>query len=155
MTMKNHFAVLLLALATVVTPAAHAAQATDDGFMQRISPYPVSTTLDRLETVLQAKGLKVFARIDHTAEAASVGLSLRPEQVLIFGNPRIGTLLMREAPDMGLDLPLRVLAWQDNQGQVHVVWNSPVFLMMRYRLDATAYKPLSAVEGLVDAALTP
>lgn len=145
--MKHLFTALLLVLAT------HSVQAGDNGLLTRASPYPVAETLDRLEAVLRAKGVKVFARIDHAGEAQGAGLSLRPTQLLIFGNPKAGTPLMRAAPRMGLDLPMKALAWQDEQGQVQLTWNSPDFLISRHGLDSAQGKSLAAIGNLIEAAL--
>ncbi len=145
--MKHLIATLLFALAPL------AAQAADNGLESRASPYSVAETLDRLESVLRAKGVKVFARIDHGGEAQGAGLALRPTQLLIFGNPKAGTPLMQAAPAIGLDLPMKALAWQDEQGQVRVTWNSPEYLIRRHGLDAAHAGNLAAIGGLVDAAL--
>lgn len=145
--MKRALTILLFALLPL------AASADDPGLVSRASPYSVAETLDRLESVLKAKGIKVFARIDHAAEAQVAGLSLRPTQLLIFGNPKAGTPLMRAKQSIGLDLPMKVLAWQDAQGQVRLTWNSPEYLILRHGLDPDQGKPLAAVGALVDAAL--
>ncbi len=145
--MKHLIAALLLLVAPLVT------QAADNGIQSRPSPYSVADTVDRLEAVLKGKGVKVFARIDHGAEAQAARLSLPPTQLLIFGNPKTGTPLMQAAPTIGLDLPMKVLVWQDAQGQVQVAWNSADYLIQRHGLESTAAAPLSAIGGLVDAAL--
>lgn len=146
--MKKALAAVLLVLVPLIAQAAN-----DNGLLSRASPYPVAETLDRLEAVLKAKGVKVFARIDHAAEAQSAGLNLRPTQLLIFGHPKAGTPLMQAAPTIGLDLPMKALAWQDEQGQVHVTWNSPDYLIQRHGLDTAYVKNLAAIGGLIDAAL--
>jgi uncharacterized protein (DUF302 family) len=153
--MKKALAILLFTLANfpVFAPLAQADQQADPGLMQRTSPYSVASTLDRLDAVLRAKNIKVFARIDHSGEAQSAGLNLRPTQLLIFGNPKAGTPLMQAAPTVGLDLPMKVLAWQDDQGLVHVAWNSPDYLTGRHGLDAAYAKNLAAISGLIDAAV--
>lgn len=138
--MKKLLAALMFTLAPVCTHAA--SDAADPGLVSRASPYPVAETLDRLETLLKAKGIKIFARIDHSAEAQSAGLTLRSMQLLIFGNPKAGTPLMQTAPGIGLDLPMKALAWQDAQDQVHVTWNSPEFLIGRHGLGAESAKNL-------------
>ncbi len=150
--MKKPLATLLLVLFFPLFAEA-APEAGDPGLLSRPSPYPVAETLDRLETVLRSKGVKVFARIDHSAEAQGAGLTLRPTQLLIFGNPKAGTPLMQASPSIGLDLPMKALAWQDAQGQVHVTWNSPEFLIQRHGLSTDYAVNLSAISGLIDAAL--
>ncbi|MDP1904788.1 MAG: DUF302 domain-containing protein [Pseudomonadota bacterium] len=149
--MKKALAALLLVLVPVFAQAAP--DAGDPGLLSRASPYPVGETLDRLETLLRGKGVKVFARIDHAAEAQGAGLTLSPAQLLIFGNPKAGTPLMQASPGIGLDLPMKALAWQDAQGQVHVTWNRPEFLIQRHGLDAAFVKNLAAISGLIEAAL--
>ena len=115
-----------------------------DGLISVKSPYPVGQTLDRLESGTKQRGLKVFARIDHAAGAASVGKSLRPTELLIFGNPRGGTAFMECAQSVGIDLPLKALAWQDEKGQVWLAYNDPAYLARRHGVTACpAVKPIS------------
>jgi len=122
----------------------------DSGIVSRASPYPVAETLDRLEVVLQGKGIKVFARIDQRAEAVSVGLTLRPTQLLLFGDPHAGTPLMAAHPSLALDLPLKALAWEADGGQVWLSSNSPAYLQERHALPQ---EPFGAVAALLDEAL--
>jgi uncharacterized protein (DUF302 family) len=150
--MKHLLAAILFAIVPVSVPVA-AQSADNTGLVSRVSPYPVTETLDRLEAVLKSKGVKIFARIDHAAEAQGAGMSLRPTQLLIFGNPKAGTPLMRANPSIGLDLPMKALAWQDAQGLVQLTWNSPEYLTGRHGLDAEFNKNLAAVGGLIEAAL--
>ena len=130
-----------------------ALQAADPGLQTRTSPYPVGDTLDRLESVLRTKGIKIFARIDHSAEAQAVGLSLPPTQLLIFGNPKAGTPLMQASPSVGLDLPMKILVSQHSQGQVQVTWNTADYLIQRHGLAPSMAPGLNAIAGLIDAAL--
>ena len=88
------------------------------------SPHSVAVTMDRLETDARARGLIVVARVDHAANATSAGLSLRPMQLLIFGNPAAGTKLIEAAPLMGLSLPLKMLAWQEADGTTRLAYDS-------------------------------
>jgi len=150
--MKHLLAVILFAIVPVSVPVA-AQSADSSGLVSRVSPYPVTETLDRLEAVLKSKGVKIFARIDHAVEAQSAGMSLRPTQLLIFGNTKAGTPLMRANQSIGLDLPMKALAWQNAQGQVQLTWNSPDYLTGRHGLDAEFNKNLAAVGGLIEAAL--
>jgi uncharacterized protein (DUF302 family) len=90
----------------------------NNGIISQPSPYSVTETIDRLEAVLQAKGITIFARIDQQAEAEKVGLSLSPTQLLLFGNPKAGTPLMVAEPTIALDLPLKVLLWEAADGKV-------------------------------------
>ena len=110
------------------------AQAADNGLITMKSPHSVDETLDRFEAAVKSKGMTVFARIDHTKGAAKVDLELRPTQVLIFGNPKIGTLLMQSNQTAGIDLPLKLLAWQDADGQVWIAYNDPGYLVQRHNI---------------------
>jgi uncharacterized protein (DUF302 family) len=98
------------------------------------SPHPVAATVDRMMSALQARGIAVFARIDHAAGARQAGLDLADEELLIFGDPRVGTLLMQEDAEVGYELPLRVLFW-DADGRTMVGWRSPAELAGGYGLD--------------------
>jgi len=95
-------------------------------------------TADRLAAAVTAAGMTVFARIDHAAGAAAVGLTLRPLEVLIFGNAKGGTPLMQAQPTIGIDLPLKMLVWEDEQGQAWLGYNDPRFLAQRHGLGAAA-----------------
>lgn len=114
----------LTALATVVftLPALAAEMVT------KTSPHSVETTIDRLEAAVEEAGATVFARIDHAAGAEEVGMELRPTTLLIFGNPKLGTPAMMDAQTAGLDLPLRVLAYEDADEVVHLVYTAPAQL---------------------------
>jgi uncharacterized protein (DUF302 family) len=109
-------------------------QAADNGLITMKSPHSVDETLDRFEKAVKSKGMTVFARVDHTKGAAKVDLELRPTQVLIFGNPKIGTLLMQSNQTAGIDLPLKLLAWQDANGQVWIAYNDPGYLVQRHNI---------------------
>ena len=89
-------------------------------------------TMDRLESAVKAKGMKVFARIDHAAGAAKIGKTLRPTELLIFGNPQGGTPFMGCAQTVGIDLPLKALVWEDAEGQVWLGYNDPAFIAQRH-----------------------
>jgi uncharacterized protein (DUF302 family) len=104
--------------------------------------------MDRLETGVKAKGMTVFARIDHGAGAAAAGLSLRPTEVLIFGNARGGTPLMQSNQSIGIDLPLKVLVWEDASGQAWLSYNEPSWLAKRHGLGAES---LPTVENMAIA----
>lgn len=120
-----------------------------DGLTTIKSSFGPKDTMDRLEAQVKARGMSVFARIDHAAGASSAGLALRPTEVLIFGNPAGGTPLMQAAQTIGLDLPLKVLVWQDASGESWLSYNDPVWLARRYRLaDET-----EMVAGKLSAAL--
>lgn len=104
----------------------------DNGLIHLKSPHTVLKTLERLETIVKSKGLAVLALIDHSGDAAKVGLTLRPTKLLIFGNPKSGTPLMIASPSLAIDLPLKALAWQDDEGKVWLSYNSPNYLKERH-----------------------
>ncbi len=122
----------------------------DNGIVNKLSKYSVRETIDRLETVLSSKGIAVFARIDQKAAADNVGLSMRPTELLIFGDPRTGTPLMNSHPSMMIDLPLKAVAWETNEGEVILSYNSPEYYMQRHGL---AEPPFKTVEILIGKAL--
>lgn len=129
--MKRTSAAVTAAAAMLASLAASA----QDGMIAVPSPHDVSTTLDRLETVLADKGMNVFARIDHAAGAASADLELRPTALVIFGNPKVGTPLMQCAQSIAIDLPQKMLAWEDEDGQVYIGYNDPAFLKARHSVE--------------------
>ncbi len=110
-----------------------AAQATD-GLTTLQSAHGVSQTMDRVENAVREAGLAVFARIDHGEQAGSVGLPLRPTQLLIFGSPKVGTLLMQSNQRVGIDLPLKMLVWEDAEGQVWLGYLPAASLLDRYAI---------------------
>jgi uncharacterized protein (DUF302 family) len=123
------------------------------GIISKPSPYSAGETLDRLEKILATKNIKVFARIDHSAEAQSAGLTLPPAQVLIFGNPRAGTPLMAAEPTAAIDLPLKALSWRDANNQVWLSFNTPEYLRDRFHLSADLIQGIAGIELLIDAAV--
>jgi uncharacterized protein (DUF302 family) len=122
---------LALCLCIASLPAAAA-----DGLVAVKSASPPKATLDKFEAIAKERGLMVFARIDHAAGAAKVGKTLRPTELLIFGNPQGGTPMMECAQSAGIDLPLKALAWEDAQGQSWLGYNDPAWLAKRH--DAAA-----------------
>lgn len=128
--MKNKWiAVSLLIFGSVFLTAPLSAE---DGLITKKSNYSVKETLDRLADIVGKKGIKVMARVDHTANAKSVDLKLRPTEVLIFGNPKMGTPLMNSKQTVGIDLPMKALAWEDEKGQVWLTYNDPKYLTGRH-----------------------
>ena len=120
----------------------------------KISPRSVTETVSRLTGILGAKGLKVFAVIDQAAEARQVGLQLRETTLVLFGNPAAGTPVMVAAPLSALDLPLKVLIW-DDAGQTKVTYYGPAALAARYDLNADLTAKLAAIDPLTDALVAP
>ena len=124
----------ILWLLVVSVLSAPLAAAADNGLITMKSLHSVDETLDRFEQAVKSKGMRVFARIDHAAGAAGVGKQLRSTEVLIFGNPNIGTLLMQSNQTAGIDLPLKLLVWQDAEGQVWIAYNDPAYLVQRHNI---------------------
>lgn len=126
---------------------------SENGFVSKPSKFTVSQTLDRFEAIAREKGLTIFARIDHAEGATNAGLTLRPTQLLIFGSPKGGTPVMVASPSAAIDLPLKVVSWQDDSGQVWLGYNTPDYLVQRHGIPEDLKKNLAAIVGLVDAAL--
>jgi uncharacterized protein (DUF302 family) len=141
-----------IALLTVMSGATAA-----DGLIALKSPHGAKATMDKLEAVVKQRGLNVFARIDHAAGAAKVGKSLRPTELLIFGNPQGGTPFMECTQTVGIDLPLKALAWEDGSGQVWLAYNDPAFLARRHSVaQCPVVENLRKVLGaLAEAAVAP
>jgi uncharacterized protein (DUF302 family) len=117
------------------------------------SKYSVSETIDRIERAVTAKGMKIFARIDHGGEAKNVGLEMRPTQLLIFGNPKGGTALMVARPTAAIDLPMKALAWEDGDGKVWLTYNSPELLNDRHGVPEELTSKLDPVGKLLEQAV--
>ena len=145
----------LLRLAAVFTLLGHALMThAADGMVAVKSPHSAQETMNRLEATVKERGLNVFARIDHAAGAAKVGKTLRPTELLIFGNPQGGTPLMECAQTAGIDLPLKALVWQDASAQVWLGYNDPAFLAQRHGAAAcpVVENLRKALAGLADSA---
>ena len=124
--------------------------------MTRIaSAHSVPETLARLEALLKERGVLVFARIDFSGDAARAGLEMRPEQMLVFGNPKAGTPLMQAQALAGLDLPVKALIFEDAAGKVWVAWNDPQYVIERHALPAALAANLAAVVPLIERAAQP
>jgi uncharacterized protein (DUF302 family) len=128
----------------------------DDGLVTLQSTHPPAETLTRLESALSAKGIQVFARIDHAAGAAAVGLTMRPTLLLIFGDPRAGSPPMQADQRVGIDLPLKALIWEDAAGKAFVTYTDPRWIARRYDLTGAAAEAMgrlaAGLEGLAHAA---
>ena len=111
---------------------------SDDGLIATPSRHDAKTTMDRLDAAVNAAGMTVFARIDHAAGAAAAGMALRPTAVLIFGNARAGTPLMEARQSIGIDLPLKVLVWEDADGKTWLTHNDPHYLAARHALGSAS-----------------
>ena len=121
------------------------------GLTQLISAYSTKETADRLAAEIAAKGLTLFARIDHAAGAAAVNLPLRPTEVLIFGNAKGGTPLMQVQQTIGIDLPLKALIYEDAAGQTWLAYNDPAWLAERHGIGADAAPVIAALSGALAA----
>ncbi len=118
------------------------------GIVDKLSNHSVDQTVDRLKNILQSKGVTLFALIDHSGEAKKVGMEMRPTKLLIFGSPRSGTPLMLAAPSVAIDLPLKVLVWEDTTGKVWISYNSPEYLKERHGLPQELLANIAVVEAL-------
>jgi uncharacterized protein (DUF302 family) len=110
--------------------------------------HSVDQTVERFKRILQAKGITVFAEVDHSGEASKAGMEMPPTKLLIFGNPAAGTPLMLAEPTAAIDLPLKILVAEDADGRVHISWNDPEFLQARHGFPGELIKNIAAVEIL-------
>lgn len=124
-----------------------------NGLIHTASPRSVAETLQRLRTIVESKGLTVFATIDHSGEAAKVGMQMKPTQVLIFGSPKGGTPPMLATPTLAIDLPLKALVWEDAQGKVWITHNSPEYLQQRHGIPAGLVKNIAGAGALIQKAV--
>ncbi|MGE0852614.1 MAG: DUF302 domain-containing protein [Hyphomicrobiaceae bacterium] len=144
-----------LVMMLLVTLALPLSAAVGDELTTKPSRYAVKETVDRLTTALKEKGITPAARIDHAAAAKAAGLELKPTEVLLFGNPKLGTPLMQSNRHVAIDLPMRVLVWEDDAGKVWIGYTPPATLKTRYKLDGRdeILKTLGgALEGFTNAA---
>ena len=116
-----------------------------EGLMTGKSKFGARETVDRLARAVEARGMTVFARIDHAAGAKQAGLELAPTELLIFGNAKTGTPLMQANPLVGIDLPLKALVWRDGSGAVWLTYNDPYWIAARHRLGAAAHPRAQAM----------
>ena len=121
---------------------------TNKGIIDRPSNHSVEQTVDRLKNILQSQGVTLFALVDHSGEAEKVGMKMRPTKLLIFGSPKAGTPLMLAAPSIAIDLPLKILVWEDSQGKVWISYNSPEYLRERHGLPQELLQNVAVVETL-------
>lgn len=145
--MKN----LLLTLCLLVVTGSSYAQ----GIISKTSTHSVKDTLDKLETIVTAKGFKVVARVNHAKAAEMSGQTLNPTEVLIFGNPKVGTALMKSNQAIGLDLPIKVLVRENDEGVVTISYNDPAWMVSRYGItdrSDVVQKMTGALGNFTDAA---
>jgi uncharacterized protein (DUF302 family) len=125
-----------------------AGMVSDNGIVNKPSSHSVDQTVKRLEAVLKVKGITLSALVDHSGEAAKVGMKMRPTKLLIFGNPKAGTPLMLAAPSSAIDLPLKILVWEDDRGKVWISYNSPQYLQKRHGLPQELMQNIAVIEKL-------
>jgi|SRR5215475_8752343 len=114
--------------------------------------HSVDDTVTKLEGILRAKGITLFALVDHSGEAAKAGMKMHPTKLLIFGNPRTGTPVMLASPGSAIDLPLKILVWEDDQGRVWITYNSPTYLQTRHNLPPDLLQNIAVIEPLAKTA---
>ena len=123
-----------------------------NGIVDIASKHSVEETIDRLQGILHAKGVTLFALVDHSGEAEKIGMKMRPTKLLIFGNPKGGTPLMLAAPSSAIDLPLKILVWEDANEKVWISYNSPAYLKERHGLPDELMPNIAVVEMLATQA---
>ena len=128
------------------------APATSAGIIDKPSNHSVEQTVDKLKNILQSKGVTLFALIDHSGEAEKIGMKMPSTKLLIFGNPKAGTPLMRAAPRSAIDLPLKILIWEDARGKVWVTYNSLAYLQERHNLPPEILPNINVIEALAQKA---
>jgi uncharacterized protein (DUF302 family) len=143
--------------AAQAAPAAAASATSPDGLVTLVSPRSAKDTMDRLEASVKEKGFAVVARVDHAAGATRVGKSLRPTELLIFGNPAGGTLLMECSQTAGIELPLKALVWSDAAGKTMLSYNDPTYITKRHNAPACAAAAgmSNALGGIMKAVVAP
>jgi len=119
-----------------------------NGLIDILTNHTVDEAIEKLKEILLAKGVKLFALIDHSGEAERVEMKMPPTKLLIFGNPKAGTPLMLSTPRTAIDLPLKILIWEDAQGRVWITYNSPAYLQQRHNLPAELLPNIAVVETL-------
>lgn len=124
---------------------------TPDRLTTLAGKYSPRQTMDRLVSAVERRGMGVFARIDHAAAAAGAGLALRPTEVLLFGNPKVGTLLMQDVQTLGIELPLKVLVWQGADGGTRLSYFAPEVLASRHHAGAAVATALQAMSQAIEA----
>jgi uncharacterized protein (DUF302 family) len=119
-----------------------------NGLVDKLSHHSVEQTVEKLKGILQSKGVTLFAIVDHSGEAEKVGMKMRPTKLLIFGNPKAGTPLMQVAPSVAIDLPLKILIWEDEAGKVWASYNSPEYLQARHGIPQSLMQNITVIEAL-------
>ena len=149
--MKYWRAALMFAVSILLASEALPMQ-KEEGIVKIPSHHSVDETVDKLKTILKAKGVTLFALVDHSGEAEKVGLKMPPTKLLIFGNPKSGTPVMLAAPSVAIDLPLKILVAEDAQGKVWISYNSAEYLKARHGLPENLLPNIAVVQALAAAA---
>jgi uncharacterized protein (DUF302 family) len=123
-----------------------------NGIIDTPSNHSVDQTVEKLKGILEAKGVTLFALVDHSGEAEKAGMKMRPTKLLIFGSPKAGTPVMLAAPSIAIDLPLKVLIWEDSHGKVWVSYNSTAYLQERHGVPEALLQNIAVVETLATKA---
>lgn len=131
---------------------AQAAQASNKGIIERPSNHSVAETVTRLKSILEAKGITLFAVVDHSGEAEKVGMEMPDTKLLIFGSPKAGTPLMLASPTIAIDLPLKILVREDADGKALISYNSPEYLRTRHNLPESLLQNIAVVDTLAEKA---
>src|SRR5260370_41527516 len=123
-------------------------QAINNGIIDKLRHDSVGETVEKLKGILQSEEVALFAMVDHSSEAEKVGMKMRPTKPLIFGSRKAGTPLMQAAPSVAIDLPLKILVWEDGQGRVWVSYNSPAYLQERHGIPPELMQNIAVIETL-------
>jgi len=126
-------------------------QLQNSGLVDLPSNHSVDETVEKLKGILKKKGITLFALVDHSGEAAKAGMKMPPTKLLIFGSPKAGTPVMIASPSSAIDLPLKILIWEDDHGRVWITYNSPAYLQQRHNLPAEVLPNISVIEVLAKA----
>jgi len=127
-------------------------KAMNNGIVDKPTNHSVDETVEKLKGILQSKGVALFATVDHSGEAAKVGMKMPPTKLLIFGSPKAGTPLMLASPSVAIDLPLKILIWEDAQGKTWLSYNSPAYLQQRHSIPAELMQNIAVIEALASKA---
>ncbi|MGA2233227.1 MAG: DUF302 domain-containing protein [Tepidisphaeraceae bacterium] len=127
----------------------------NNGILTLPCNHTVEATIAKLQALLREKGVAIFALVDHSGEAKKIGMHMPPTQLLIFGNPKAGTPLMLAAPSAAIDLPLKLLVWEDTTGKVWISYNSPDYLRNRHNIPAELMQNIAVVAALAEKAANP
>jgi len=127
-------------------------KAMNNGIVDKPTNHSVDETVEKLKGILQSKGVALFATVDHSGEAAKVGMKMPPTKLLIFGSPKAGTPLMLASPSVAIDLPLKILIWEDAQGKAWLSYNSPAYLQQRHSIPAELMQNIAVIEALASKA---